>query len=153
MALVSLHKVSLDFGGHPILDEVDLEIDRGARMGLVGENGSGKSSLFRLLLGEERPSDGTVTFARNVLIGYLPQSTAPREAALTVFEAVIEGSPELLKLSARLRDLQHQLEDPAAAADGDRMTRLLDELGEAQSKFEAMGGYDVEANVEAVLTS
>src|SRR5262249_44064554 len=85
MAMVSLQKVSLDYGGRLILDEVDLEINRGERVGLVGENGSGKSSLLKLIAGLETPTDGSVTRSRNVTVGYLAQESDLSADGVTVF--------------------------------------------------------------------
>ena len=76
--LATASKLSLDYGGNPILDEVDLEIADGQRIGVVGENGSGKSTLLKLLAGLESPTGGTIARARNLTVGYLPQEADPR---------------------------------------------------------------------------
>src|SRR5438067_6944603 len=106
MLQVTFRDVYLDYGGNPIFDAVDLEIVGGDRIGLVGENGSGKSSLLKLIAGLEVPSDGTITRARNLTIGYLPQETTLQGTGATIFEAVAEAAPEIAALAARLRALQ-----------------------------------------------
>ena len=63
MLLVQFTKVSKDYAGNPIFDEVDLEIIEGDRIGLVGENGGGKSTMFKLIAGIEQPTEGSVTRA------------------------------------------------------------------------------------------
>jgi ATP-binding cassette subfamily F protein 3 len=91
--LVSGSKVSLDYGGSPILDEVHLEVADGERIGLVGENGSGKSTLLKLLAGLERPTAGTIARARNLTVGCLEQAAGRDDASQTVFEAISAGAP------------------------------------------------------------
>lgn len=77
MLLVQFSKVSKDYAGNSVLDEVDLEILEGERIGLVGENGGGKSTLFKLIAGVEQPTEGSVTRRRNLTIGYLTQEADP----------------------------------------------------------------------------
>ena len=90
MALLSLQDVSLGFGGEPVLDRVTLNIERGERACLVGRNGSGKSSLLRLLAGEIEPDGGVVLRQAGVRVAYLPQE-APRAFAGNVRNLVATG--------------------------------------------------------------
>jgi ATP-binding cassette subfamily F protein 3 len=84
-------------------------------------------------------------------VGYLPQEIGPEAGGKMLFEVVADSQPELARLSAQLRELQARLDDPRTAADARLMARTLDADGEVQSRFEALGGYDLEANVEAAL--
>ena len=151
MLLVNLSKVSKDFGGNPIFWEIDAEIMEGERIGLVGENGGGKSTLFKLLAGLEDPTSGTIARRRNLTTGYLSQESDPGQSHKTVFEAVSEVTQELVALPEMLSELEARMADPALAEDPDEMTRVLDEYGQAQERFEALGGYTLEHKVEAVL--
>src|SRR5438105_14220275 len=151
MLLASFSKVSKDFGGNPIFREVDLEILEGERIGLIGENGGGKSTLFKLLSGLEDPTDGIISRKRNLTIGYLPQEVNPNQSYKTVFEAVSEVTVELVTLSETLSLLEAQMAYPEIAADPHKMTAILEEYGKAQERFEALGGYTLEHNVETVL--
>lgn len=151
MLLANFTKVSKDFGGNPVLHEIDLEIIEGERVGLVGENGGGKSTLFRLLAGHETPTSGTISRKRNLTMGYLTQEIDPAQSCQTVFEVVSLASPELSQLPARLSELEAAMADPEIAADAERMERVLAEYGRAQERFEALGGYAQEHRVEAVL--
>ena len=152
MLLVNFSKVSKEFGGNPIFDEVDLEILEGERIGLVGENGSGKSTLFKLLADLEMPSKGVISRRRNLTIGYLTQEVDPLMQHKTIFEAVSEASPELVALPKLLSRLEEQMADPEVAADPDEMAQVLDEYSKAQERYEALGGYTLEHKVEAVLS-
>ncbi len=73
MALISLQDVSIGFGGHPLLDDVSFQIERGERVGLLGRNGMGKSTLLKMLNGDVLPHDGIIARQQNVRTAYLPQ--------------------------------------------------------------------------------
>ncbi|HAG98737.1 MAG TPA: ABC transporter ATP-binding protein [Ktedonobacter sp.] len=151
MLLVNFSKVSKDFGGNPVFKEIDLEIIEGERIGLVGENGSGKSTLFKLLAGLDTPTSGVISRRRNLTIGYLTQEVDPALDQKTIFETVSETSVELVALPGMLSELEAQMSDPDIASDPDEMTRVLEEYGKAQERFEALGGYTLGHRVETVL--
>src|SRR5216683_8173425 len=144
-------KVSKDYGGNSIFRDIDLEIMEGERIGLVGENGGGKSTLFKLLAGIDTPTDGVISRRRNLTIGYLAQEADPGQSHKTVFEAVSEVTQELVDLPILLSQLEARMADPEVAADPDAMAAILDEYGKAQERFDALGGYTLEHKVEAVL--
>src|SRR2546423_13203881 len=149
--MLNFSKVSKDFGGNPIFDDVDLEIIEGERIGLVGENGSGKSTLFKLLANLDTPTSGVISRRRNLTIGYLTQEVDPALDQKTIFEAVSETSAELVALPELLSELEAQMSDPTIASDPDEMTRVLEKYGKAQERFDALGGYTLGHRVEAVL--
>jgi ATP-binding cassette, subfamily F, member 3 len=151
MLLVNFSKVSKDFGGNSVFREIDLEIMEGERIGLVGENGGGKSTLLKLLASLEYPTSGIISRRRNLTLGYLTQEADPGQSHKTVFEAVSEVTQELVDLPDLLNDLETRMADPAIADDPNELARVLDEYGKAQERFEASGGYSVEHNVETVL--
>ncbi len=144
-------KVSKDYGGNSIFRDIDLEIMEGERIGLVGENGGGKSTLFKLLAGKDTPTEGVISRRRNLTIGYLAQEADPGQSHKTVFEAVSEVTQELVDLPLMLSQLEARMADPEVASDPDLMTAILDEYGKAQERFDALGGYTLEHKVEAVL--
>lgn len=151
MLLASFANVSKDFGGNRVLREIDLEIIEGERIGLVGENGGGKSTIFRLLAGLQTPTSGVVTRKRGLTIGYLPQEADPAQSHLTIFEAVSAASPGLQDLSARLRELEEQMASPEVANDPGQMAKVLATYGQLQERFDALDGYTLEHRVQTVL--
>src|SRR5258706_4294491 len=151
MLLVNFSKVSKDYGGNPIFQDIDLEIIEGERIGLVGENGGGKSTLFKLIAGLEDPTGGAISRRRNLTIGYLWQEADPGQSHKTVFEAVSEVTQELVALPMMLSELEAKMADPDVAGDEDALTAILEEYGKAQERLEALGGYTLEHQVEAVL--
>ena len=90
MGLLSVHGVSLSFGGEPLLDQVDLNIEEGDRICLVGRNGTGKSSLLKLLHGDIEPDEGEIRFSKNCRIAYLPQ-VVPADMSGLVADVVAHG--------------------------------------------------------------
>ena len=151
MLLVNFSKVSKDYGGNSVFHEIDLEVMEGERIGLVGENGGGKSTLLKLLSSLEDQTSGIISKRRNLTIGYLTQEADPGQSSKTVFEAVSEVTQELVDLPDLLNELETRMADPAIADDPDELARVLNAYGKAQERFEASGGYSVEHNVETVL--
>lgn len=152
MLLVNFSKVCKDFGGNPVFQNVDLEILENERIGLVGENGSGKSTVFKLLVGLETPTQGTIARRRNLTIGYLTQEIDAQMNTKTVYEVVAETSLELATLQQLLAQLEGQMASPAITADDNAMTRVLERYGKAQERYDALGGYTLNHKVEAVLS-
>ncbi|MDR2981252.1 MAG: ATP-binding cassette domain-containing protein [Puniceicoccales bacterium] len=93
MALISLNEVSLSFGGPLLLDKASFQVEAGERLGLLGRNGSGKSSLLRLIIGEHKPDSGVVDIIRGTRIGYLPQEV-PTDLNGKVRDIVLDGLGE-----------------------------------------------------------
>jgi ATP-binding cassette, subfamily F, member 3 len=151
MLLANFSRVSKDFGGNQVFRDIDLDIMEGERIGLVGENGGGKSTLFKLLAGLDEPTSGNITLRRNLIIGYLPQEVDAGQSHKTVFEVVSEVTQQLVALPDLLRSLEEQMADLAVVNDAEALARVLDEYGKAQERFEALGGYGNDHNVEAVL--
>src|SRR6266699_2858931 len=149
--ICTFSKVSKDYGGNSIFRDIDLEILEGERIGLVGENGGGKSTLFKLLAGLDTPTEGVISRRRNLTIGYLAQEADPGQSHKTVFEVVSEVTQELVDLPLMLSQLEARMADPEVASDPELMTAILDEYGKAQERFDALGGYTLEHKVEAVL--
>lgn len=147
MLLVNFSKVSKDFGGNAVFDEVDLEVLEGQRIGLVGENGSGKSTLFRLIAGLDTPVEGTITKRRNLTVGYLHQEPDPLQGHRSVYEMVAGLSPEMLELATTMHRLEARMSDPEEVD----MDAVLEAYGNAQERFDALGGYAAEHRVEDVL--
>src|SRR6187455_203007 len=136
--LLQLQNVDFSVGGPLLLDDVNLSIDRGERLCIVGRNGAGKSTLLRLIAGEAQPDDGEVRRFGSRVAGLAQEVPAGLEG--TVFDVVAAGLGELGTLLARYHHLLH---------DGD--TPDMDALGEVQSRIEAGHGWALETRVEQVL--
>ncbi len=145
MSLLSVHDLSKSFGPVDLFAGVSFSISRGARLALVGPNGIGKTTLLRILLGLEDPSGGTVTRAKNLRIGYLPQE-AGFEMEGTVWDFCLAPFAGLI---ARQEEL-HRLE--AEMAEAGRAEAILERYGKLQEQFERQGGYTYTTRIQQVLT-
>ena len=96
MPLLTLQSVSLAYGHVPLLDHVDLNIDAGDKIALIGRNGTGKSSLLKILADLARPDDGSVWRKPGLRLAYVPQEPL-LQAGKTVFEVAAEGLGDLFK--------------------------------------------------------
>ena len=147
--LAQLTNVSLSFPDKKVLQEVSLTIYPGDGVALVGANGAGKTSLFRLLTGRLEPDAGTVSRAGGVRIGYLEQGSTEPEAGsgLTCMDVALAPFEGQIRLEKRIEALAAE-----SGREGAATPSLLEELGEAQQRFEASGGYTFRARTEATLT-
>jgi ATP-binding cassette subfamily F protein 3 len=147
--LAQLRNVSLSFPDKKVLEDVSLTVYPGDRISLVGENGAGKTSLFRMLKGRLAPDSGEVSLSRGVRIGYLEQDFAGMEEdpKRTCMEVALEPFGPLIELEERIERLASELGEA-----GDKATGLLAELGEAQQRFEVSGGYEFRASTRSTLT-
>ncbi len=149
--LAQLTNVSLSFPDKKVLEGVSLTVYPGDRIALVGDNGAGKTSIFRMLAGDLRPDAGEVSLAGGVRIGHLEQDFADLADGpeRTCMEAALEPFAYLVELEDRMQRLSAGL---AESGEGDPTSELLAELGEAQGRFEASGGYEFRAKTGATLT-
>ncbi|WP_053227025.1 ribosomal protection-like ABC-F family protein [Solirubrobacter soli] len=130
--------IAKSFGGRSILRGADLDVEAGSRIGILGPNGGGKSTLMRILAGFDDPDTGTVTRRRGLVLAHLPQIVDgdERDAMSTVRAA----RPELAALEADLHAAEARLADPALASDLDRMTKALAHHERVLSQWTEAGG-------------
>jgi ATP-binding cassette subfamily F protein 3 len=120
----SMRGIVKEFGGRRVLDGLDLEVGARGRVGLVGANGAGKSTILKLLAGLEEPDAGTVALRRGATVAFLPQMVGGDDR--TVLDTVRAAVPAAAALHAELAEVERALADPALADDLPRMTRLLE---------------------------
>ena len=131
MALIGMHDVSWGFGEPALLAGIGLQIEKGERVGLLGRNGVGKSSLFRLLTGEIRPDSGEIIRQQGVQVSLLEQEV-PSEYDGTVLEVVARGlgaTGAALADFHRLGQTAQDFNNPAVISERDRLQHLLDTEG------------------------
>jgi len=144
--VITLDKVSLAFGHLPLLDGVSLSIEEGERIAVLGRNGEGKSTLLKVLSGEQAPDGGVVWRAPSTRVARLAQDAdALGDASgLTVFDAVAAGLGDLRDL---VRDYHHTASEVAHHATDAAIARL----GELQHDLEQRDGWRIEQRIETVL--
>ena len=143
MADISVTDIGKAFGENVILEHISFEIQPGQHVGLVGANGTGKTSLFRMLSGEWEPDGGSIHVARGRRVGLLAQ--LPRFSPGATVEDVLRGAfAEREALADQLRELEDKMS--AGTADDEDLRRY----GELQSRFEASGGYNSDVELAKV---
>ena len=135
--------ISKTYGDSVVLRDVSLTLNGGQHVGLVGENGVGKSTLLKILRGDLDPDAGTIYWRDGARVGYLAQS-AEFDESDTVDDLLRDALSGIYETESRMRALETQM---AADASPD----ILDEYGELSQRFESMGGYEVDFRVEAML--
>ena len=147
MTLLQARGIGKSFGSRQILHGLDLDIDEGARIGLIGPNGGGKSTLMRILAGEEHADAGTVTSRRGLVLAFLPQQLDGDER--TAEETLRASRPDLRELVRELDGVEAAL--GSSSADLDRMTRLLRRQEGLLERWTAAGGPSFEGRARATL--
>ncbi|KWR71572.1 MULTISPECIES: ATP-binding cassette domain-containing protein [Pseudomonas] len=141
MTLLKFTDVSLAFGTTPLLDKVSWQIEKGERVCIIGRNGTGKSSMLKLVKGEQMPDDGDIWRAPALKIGELPQEL-PVADERTVYDVVAEGLAEVGELLSRYHHLSQHIQ-----GDDD-----LTQLARVQQALEARDGWRLQQLVETTLT-
>jgi len=145
MPLLTAVNLSKSFGPVDIFPEISFSIPHRARIGLVGPNGVGKTTLLRILIDEEEASSGSVHRARGIRIGYLPQE-AVLESARNVWEECMTVFDHLVHMQQELHQLERALSDDPASKE------LMESYGSVQTRFERAGGYEYETRVRITLS-
>lgn len=140
MPLISLDNVTVDYGAGPVLDGVTFSIERDDRIGLVGLNGEGKTTLLSLIYGDITQYSGEVYRQRNIRIGYLRQEHR-LSGCSPLIEAVMESHSEIPAIDRRMHELISE------GLHGEK----LDEYHELESRFDQIGGYEFKSRTEEVL--
>ncbi len=146
MLYLSVSHVVKNFGYHAVLDGVSFVLNMNERIGLVGANGVGKSTLLNIITGNIEADSGTVFIPNGARVGYLHQ-TCSASADMTIADTIAEAHRALYTIEAELRDLEAQMEHVT----GDDFRALMIVYGDKTEQYERMGGYDIEHRVEDVL--
>ncbi len=147
--MLTLNNLTIHFGGRTLFDNVSFAVKDKDRIGLVGRNGNGKSTLLKIIAGLQESSKGSVSIPNNYEIGYLPQDGGAN-SEVSVFEETGSALKEIKDLEKRIEEINHELtvrED----YESDSYMKLIEELTESHERFEVLGGGASEAEVEKIL--
>jgi ATP-binding cassette subfamily F protein 3 len=147
MSLLTLFGVAKSHGAQHLFAGVDLQVGAGRRIAVVGPNGAGKTTLLEIITGDQEADAGTVTRARDLVIGYLRQEVAEARGQTAIAE-VLAGAGAVTGIGRRMRHIETEL---AETSQEDELAELMDEYGRLQHRFEAMGGYGLEAEGRRIL--
>src|SRR3954451_772231 len=146
MPIATLTNIEKTFGQRILFDKLNLNVYRGERIGLIGDNGAGKTSLFKALLRELTPDAGSAAVNTSIKIGHLRQDPVFDPSNTVIDEAELAFA-ELHALSHRLRDLEHEM----AHLTGEDLEKVLQKYQNAQHEFDLAGGYAWQHKLEGTL--
>ena len=145
MSLITVSSLSKSFGADDLFAGVSFTVAKGARLALVGPNGIGKTTLLRILIGQEEPSSGQVTRAKSLRIGYLSQE-ADFELQGVLWDVCLEPFAELIRMQGEVEKLEAEM------SEHDKRELALVRYGTVQHEFERRGGYVYQVRIKQVLT-
>lgn len=146
--MIHVNSISKQYGTKILYKNASFQINAGEKIGLVGPNGNGKTTVFRIIMNEEGFDGGSISKSDRLVVGYFSQDIEDMRGR-TVLEEVKTAIPSLSKLQVEMQKLEAQLSEPLS---DDEMSSVLERYGEVQAQFEQMGGYDVETRAAEVLT-
>ena len=154
MTAISINNLSFSFGVKPILKNISFSLEEGDKMGIIGVNGCGKSTLMSLILGELEPDEGNVYISKEKSVGVLTQDGAFEINELcgnSALEQMYAAFPELLRLEKRLSELEAELERVDHGKEPERHGRVAAEYTEANNRFISGGGLEFRGRAASIL--
>lgn len=143
---IELSNVEISFGFKKILDGVTLQVNSGDKIAIVGGNGAGKTTIFKLITGEEKPNSGLVIKRKNITVGHLSQFPPVIAEELTVQDFLVSAFERVTYLQKRMRFLEGEMARPDLTPE--KLDSLFKSYGSAQNEFDMEHGYEVEANAQ-----
>jgi ATP-binding cassette subfamily F protein 3 len=146
MALLRADRLTVMYGAESVLRDLTFQLEARQRLGIVGANGTGKSSLLKSITGEVTPAAGAVVLAPRTRAAYLPQEleAGPHES---VYADALHSRPDIMQLRDRLQSLESAM----ARTSGEALAGLVDEYGDVQHEYERLDGYAYDSRVAEVL--
>ncbi|MDC7223009.1 MAG: ABC-F family ATP-binding cassette domain-containing protein [Spirochaetales bacterium] len=150
--MINLSDIRLAYGERILFKDASLLIQNSDKIGLVGPNGSGKTSLFRIISGEEKPDEGSLSILPGTVVGYFSQDVGEM-AGKSVLQQVKEGAGRVYELSLEMSEMESIMsdEEQMAAMTPEEMEEFLTRYGEVQTDFMNRDGYELESNARAIL--
>ncbi|WP_088187049.1 ribosomal protection-like ABC-F family protein [Desulfosporosinus sp. FKA] len=146
--IIDFRHIKLSFGANEVLTDVSFDIKQGERVGLIGRNGTGKSTILKLIIGSLQPEQGQIAIRKNTKIGFLAQ--APEyDSKMSVYEVLEQYFQEVKKWQQQLERIAQKMSDLMNAADN-KLNQLMLEYGKLQEKFEEADGYQISSRIDEV---
>jgi len=147
--MINLERIGVHLPQGYLFKDISVQINKGDKIGLVGKNGAGKSTMLKLISGENKPSEGTIHKPKDATIGYLTQDIKI-DTAQSVFEYLNTSNPELTKLNFRIDEINHELVT-RTDYESDSYLGLLDELNDLNHEFSIRDGFLWEEKITNTL--
>lgn len=150
MILLQVQQVARYFGADTLFENVSLDVSENSRIALVGRNGVGKSTLLKMIIGNESPDAGQITKKKGLTIGYLAQNTG-LESDKTIYAEMLSVFERLQIMEKNLHEMEAKIADPGADHSSSAYSQLLNQYDQLLHDFEEQNGYGYEAEVRSVL--
>ena len=144
MIIAQGHDLEKQFGANTLFKNVNFSIDANARIGLIGPNGVGKTTLLKIMTGEEEATHGDFTINKNIDVGYIAQENGLNESK-TIWEEMLTVFTSLINMSKKITSLQQDI------AANPKRSDLLKQYDQLQFNFEQQGGYTYQADIKSIL--
>lgn len=152
MIMLSCNNVSKSFGVETILEDISFSVNEGDKIGIVGVNGTGKTTLFKVITGIFPHDKGDIFTSKNCRLGYLEQNTN-FYSEKTIYDEVVSVFSDLIEAEKELRSLEHQIASLSAkeSLSGDQLKKAMDTYGKKYEEFEKKNGYAYKSEVRGTL--
>lgn len=150
MILLQVQQVARYFGADTLFENVSLDVSDNSRIALVGRNGVGKSTLLKMIIGNESPDAGQITKKKGLTIGYLAQNTG-LESDKTIYAEMLSVFERLQIMEKNLHEMEAKIANPGADHSSSAYSQLLNQYDQLLHDFEEQNGYGYEAEVRSVL--
>lgn len=147
--MLNIHNLSVSFGGTFLFEEVTFRLGSGDRVGLVGKNGAGKSTMLKILAGDFKPDSGQIATEKEVRMGFLRQDI-DFELGRTVLEEAYEAFTEIKIVERKLEEINHQLVT-RTDYESEAYSQIIESLSDYTHQFEILGGYNYVGDTEKIL--
>ncbi|AFQ45181.1 ribosomal protection-like ABC-F family protein [Desulfosporosinus meridiei] len=145
--IINFQHIKLSFGTNEVLTDVSFEIRQGERVGLIGRNGTGKSTILKLIIGSLHPEQGQIAIRKNARIGFLAQAPEYNDN-MSVYEVLEQCFQEIKKWQHQLEQFAQKMSDPMNTEN--KLSQLILEYGKLQEKFEEAGGYQIPSYIDGI---
>ncbi|TCR14729.1 ATP-binding cassette subfamily F protein 3 [Sphingobacterium sp. JUb78] len=142
--MISINNLTFEIGSRALYDEANWHIKPGDKVGLIGANGTGKSTLLRLIVGQYTPTSGSISMAKDLKIGYLNQDLLSYHSDKSILHVAMEAFERQNQLHTEIENLLQKLET-------DYSDDILNKLSDKQMEFEALDGYSIEFRAHEIL--
>lgn len=142
--MISINNLTFEIGSRALYDEANWHIKPGDKVGLIGANGAGKSTLLRLIVGQYKPTSGSISMAKDLKIGYLNQDLLSYHSDKSIVHVAMEAFERQNQLHLEIENLLKSLET-------DYSDDILNKLSDKQMEFEALDGYNIEFRAHEIL--